>query len=171
MYTRIVVPLDGSAWGEAALPHALELSRKLDVPLHLIRIVDSGPVGPFGTFSFPADYPPFERILNEEQEESSHYLSGLEARIRQEGHQVTSETRVGVVARELLALAQPGDLYVVASHGRGGMTRWFMGSVAEELTRCSTVPVLLVRSSAGDDREQERSGHRDAVNGHETRSA
>ena len=42
----------------------------------------------------------------------------------------------------------PGDLFVIASHGRSGVARWFLGSVAEELTRRATVPMLLVRAGS-----------------------
>ena len=145
MYTRIVVPLDGSALAEEALEHAKELSRRFDAPLQLIRVVDSGPVGPFGTFEFPEDYPPFAQIIATERDESADYLARLEAQLRDDRLNVATEIRVGGVAQELLAAAQPGDLFVLASHGRGGLSRWFMGSIAEDVTRRSTVPVLLVR--------------------------
>jgi nucleotide-binding universal stress UspA family protein len=58
---------------------------------------------------------------------------------------VTTEVRRGGVVFELQQVAQPGDLYVIASHGRGGISRWFLGSVAEELVRRSVVPILIVR--------------------------
>ena len=54
------------------------------------------------------------------------------------------ELRRGAVSRELLDAAEPGDLYVMTSHGRSGPARWFLGSVAEDVIRRSAVPVLLV---------------------------
>jgi nucleotide-binding universal stress UspA family protein len=152
VYTRIVVPLDGSALAEVALTHANELARRLEVPMQLVRVVDSGPVGPFNTFGLPADYPPFAELLAQEQAESTRYLEETSTRLRAEGFEVEAVTRVGLVAPTLLEYAQTGDLYVLASHGRGGVTRWFMGSIAEDITRRSSVPVLLVRADGADDR-------------------
>ena len=59
---------------------------------------------------------------------------------------MTTEVRQGAVVDELLRVAEPGDLYVLATHGRSGVTRWLLGSVAEALARRSLVPVLLVRA-------------------------
>lgn len=152
MYTRIVVPLDGSMRAEQALTHAATLARALDIPLHLIQVVDSGPIGPFGTFSLPEDYAPFARVLNEEKEVAMRYLSTIARGLREEGHHVTTDVHMGPIAQVLLDLAHPHDLYVMASHGRGGLSRWFMGSVAEEVTRRATVPILLIRVSDNESR-------------------
>ena len=56
--------------------------------------------------------------------------------------------RHGSPERDLAASSRPDDLIVMATHGRGGMTRWFLGSVAEEVVRRSPVPVMLVRVTA-----------------------
>jgi nucleotide-binding universal stress UspA family protein len=50
----------------------------------------------------------------------------------------------GAVAAAIESVTQPGDLIVMTSHGRGGIRRWIIGSVAEQLVRTATVPVLLV---------------------------
>src|SRR5687768_16841707 len=60
---------------------------------------------------------------------------------------VTSEVRRVDVDRAILAHPRPGDVIVIASHGRGGPACWFLGSVAEDVIRNATVPVLLIRSA------------------------
>ena len=57
--------------------------------------------------------------------------------------------RRGAVDRAILADPQPGDVIVMTTHGRGGVARWFLGSVAEDVVRRSAVPVLLVRIQPG----------------------
>jgi nucleotide-binding universal stress UspA family protein len=57
----------------------------------------------------------------------------------------TWEVRVGKPAQEIVAALKPGDLLVLTTHARGGITRWLLGSIANHLVRESPVPVLLVR--------------------------
>jgi nucleotide-binding universal stress UspA family protein len=57
-----------------------------------------------------------------------------------------TELRTGQPAPELLAALRPGDLVVLTPHGRGGVRRWLLGSVAEKLVRLAPAPVLLVRN-------------------------
>src|SRR3712207_8305098 len=64
----------------------------------------------------------------------SEYLDGIEHDLTERGLQVTAELRRGAVSRELLDAAEPGDLYVMSSHGRSGPARWFLGSRSEEHT-------------------------------------
>jgi nucleotide-binding universal stress UspA family protein len=53
--------------------------------------------------------------------------------------------RHGITAHEVVAMAQSGDLIVMSTHGRGGLARWFLGSVAEDVVRRAPVPVLMIR--------------------------
>ncbi|MFM9106205.1 MAG: universal stress protein, partial [Chloroflexota bacterium] len=84
--------------------------------------------------------------------EAADYLSALSEWLRERhrgrGLAVTTETRAGMAARELVALAGRGDLLVMSSHGRTGPARWLLGSVAEEVVRQAPCPVLLVRAGA-----------------------
>lgn len=65
--------------------------------------------------------------------------------MRQGGLVVTTEIRRGDPTEALLAAIQSDDLVVLTSHGRGGLGRWLLGSVAEQLVRRAAGPVLLVR--------------------------
>ncbi|MER3630791.1 MAG: hypothetical protein C4325_00330, partial [Blastocatellia bacterium] len=60
---------------------------------------------------------------------------------------VSTAVRGGPIVEELLATLQPGDLVVMTTHGRTGLARWFLGSVAEAVLRRATAPVLIIRSS------------------------
>lgn len=146
MYRRIVVPLDGSALAEAALPQAIDLARLTGVPLHLLRVVDYLRLERYGPYALALEYSPVEPVLATEQTEATGYLSEVAERLTDDGLTVASEVRQGRVAREVVAAATPGDVIVMASHGRGGLSRWLLGSVAEDVLRHATVPVLLVRA-------------------------
>ena len=152
MYTRVVVPVDGSELSEWALPHGEALARAIGLPLHLIRIVDVVSGAGFAM----ADYPYSDNLIvgarQSEESIADDYLVRLADYYTDRNLDVTTERRTGRVTQELLAAARDGDLYVMASHGRGGVSRWFLGSVAEEITRHSTVPVMVIRSDTTEQR-------------------
>ena len=145
MYARIVVPLDGSDLAEMALPHAEELSRMSGAPLHLIRIVDVMTGRPYGTY-LAVEAAGYAEALKAEEIEGAAYLAAVKDRIDRAGYAVTTELRRGPASHEITHFAQTGDVIVMATHGRGGIRRWLLGSVAEEVVRHSPVPVLLVRA-------------------------
>ena len=74
------------------------------------------------------------------------HLGRVEAVLSGRGIAATVESRRGRASRELIEATRPGDTVVMASHGRGGPSRWFRGRVAEQVVRRSPVPVLLVRA-------------------------
>jgi nucleotide-binding universal stress UspA family protein len=145
MYQRIVVPVDGSDLAELAIPHAVELAMVTGADLHLVRVVDIVSGQPFGAY-VALEATGYAEALNAEAIESMDYLGMLQKRLSARGLSVTTETRRGPAAHELSQCAEPGDLIVMATHGRGGVRRWLIGSVAEEVLRHSPVPVLLVRA-------------------------
>ena len=149
VYERIVVSLDGSGTAEAALGPAAELARRLGAPLHLVRVADVSRVQ-FGLNEAALEYAALGRELGEEEAEAARYLADTAARLGQDGPAPTTEVRRGFAARELVEAVRPGDLLVMASHGRSGPKRWLLGSVAEEVVRHAAAPVLLVRVGAGD---------------------
>jgi nucleotide-binding universal stress UspA family protein len=149
VYRRIVVPLDGSELAEQALPQAEALAQLTRAPLHLVRVIDDpAGLGPFSDVAFHTDVAALQRLAEEEHVAARDYLERVEQELRDRQHTVTVEYRRGPVPDELLAAAQPTDLLVMATHGRGGVARWFLGSVAEAVVRRATVPVLLIRAMA-----------------------
>ena len=154
MYQRIVVSLDGSALAEAALPHALQMARLTRAPLHIVRVVDASVAystyGTYGTYGMAGGYMPMADMFEEDRRTAAEYLESTQSRLADDVVSVTTELRDGQVAREIVAATAEHDLLVMTSHGRGGLERWFMGSVAEEVTRHATVPVLLIRLNEDD---------------------
>ncbi len=146
MYQRLVVPLDGSEIAESALVEAENMAALTHAPIHLVRVIDLTSHDTFAVYGMMGDPSTVAMLLDDEVEAATQYLESLSRRLTDQGHRVTSEIRRGQVANELIAASRPGDLYVIASHGRSGIARWFMGSVAEEVVRRSTVPVLLTRA-------------------------
>ncbi len=146
MYERIVVPLDGSDFAERAIATAEGLAQALGSPLHLVRVVD------YFSTTFSQAYGGTEESeaiavqVDHERAIAEAYLEDVASSLQQRGLEVTTEVRHGVPVQELCDSVQQGDVLVIASHGRSGVARWFLGSVAEEMTRRATVPVLLVRA-------------------------
>jgi len=148
-YERIVVPLDGSEIAECALPHALSLARAIHTPIHLIRVVDITPltlVSPVGLGVEQAAYFAALEALDAEEVAASEYLEEIRRELKEFGIDVSIEVDRGLVVPTLLDAVRPQDLLTMTTHGRTGLKRWFFGSVAEELIRRSTAPILLIRS-------------------------
>ena len=146
MFDRIVVALDGSELAERALASGEELARRLGAPLHLVRVADTTLLR-FGANEAALEYAALGGELAEEEAEARRYLEPLRERLAAQGLTVTTEVRRGLAGRELVAAAGPGDLLVMTTHGRTGPARLLLGSVAEEVTRRATAPVLLIRAA------------------------
>jgi nucleotide-binding universal stress UspA family protein len=146
VFDRVVVALDGSEIGEAALPKAVELAAAVGAPLHLVRIVDLGRLEQYGSFGLALDTSALDLALEDERAAARDYLAATQARLHGSVMTVTIESREGLAARELVAALRPNDVLVMASHGRTGLQRWFLGSVAEEVVRHAPSPVMLIRS-------------------------
>jgi nucleotide-binding universal stress UspA family protein len=144
MFTSILVPLDGSAFAERALPIALALARRSQARIELVH-VDDPRVHASGV---PMPDPRFDDEL---RTGLHHALDALAGRLAVRN---ASEIRVtclaGAVAQTLdhyITTSGP-DLVVMCTHGEGGLSRLWLGSVADHLVRHSSVPVLLVRPGA-----------------------
>ena len=143
MFAHILVPLDGSAPAEEALPVAARIARASSGSIHLLTVVKS-----------PIDLGEendFDPLLREQEIETgatvaSDHLRTLVALPVLDGIQVTTEVAPGLPAQYILAAARSGevDLTVLCSHGRTGFTRWVLGSVAHTLAHESTIPTLVL---------------------------
>lgn len=151
MYEKILVPLDGSEVGEAALPYVEGLVSKL-VPAHAVEVTLFQVIAPShydiaGEASVSIPYTGKE--LGEIKNQAAGYLDKVGERLRNKG--ATVKTRVGVsrdAAGEILSAADEvkADLVAMSTHGRSGISRWAFGSVAERVLRAGTVPILTVRA-------------------------
>ena len=147
MYNRVVVPLDGSAAAEGALTAAIEFARLAGATIHLVRVVDTSWMTRYGVVGLPIVAESVGDILIEERNVAEDYLAEMRTRVGMTGIPVTVELREGRAADEIRAAVLPGDLLTIATHGRSGISRLAVGSVAEEVARRMETPVLLCRTS------------------------
>ncbi|MEX2598216.1 MAG: universal stress protein [Dehalococcoidia bacterium] len=154
---KILVPLDGSALSEQAIPQAAGLARELEASVHIVTVAppfDAGPDMAMAGLLAGAVANPYV-VTSEAGDErspllrSEDYLNNLRMRLESEGVSVSYEVRVGEPVDELLAAAdaQDADLIAIASHGRSGFQRAMLGSVADELLRRSGRPVMVIRAA------------------------
>jgi nucleotide-binding universal stress UspA family protein len=135
---RILVPTDFGQTSESALHYGVELARVFGARLHLLHVFDSSTgIRQYTVTTFPAPE-------NEAREQLAELLSGTD---RRELRPVC-ESRLGAPADEILdyALQRNIDLIVMGTHGREGIARALLGSVAEIVVRKATCPVLTVHS-------------------------
>lgn len=142
MVERVLVPMDGSPLSMRAFEHALSNHADADVcVLYVIdpmsAVYESESVGIIGSEEW------YERA----KKYAEDLLGEAEARAAEAGVEVTTATEVGRPARAILAYETENDvdLVVMGSHGRTGVSRILLGSVAERVIRRSPVPVTVVR--------------------------
>ena len=137
MYERVLVPLDGSDLAELSLPFAEELAAKLGSEIILLCVSESAEA---------EDYAKHEIYLEQITAVVTHATQRLLANPEQTLN-IRSAVAVGLPAQEIVDYAEQvaASLIIMATHGRTGVTRWALGSVAEKVMRAGTRPVLLVR--------------------------
>ena len=146
MYQRILVPLDGSTMSETVLPYAEKLARALNVEIVLLH-VNVIPAPTFETYSSPLTPQPEEiKVMLADEK---NYLKTMCAKLEREGLRVTYLLRDGAVAETILEAAEieQADFIAMSTHGRTGMLRLLLGSVAEQVVHRSKIPVMLIRPS------------------------
>jgi nucleotide-binding universal stress UspA family protein len=140
MFSKILVPLDGSELAERALPVAVALAEALGGKVRLARIVPYFAV-------LAADPMLYEEINRMSEEEALAYLRNVASRLP-EGLVVSTTAEIGSAAEGILEEARQSKarLIVMSSHGRSGIGRWMYGSVAERVLGQSAVPVLIINA-------------------------
>jgi nucleotide-binding universal stress UspA family protein len=146
MYKRVILPLDGSKLAEQALADATGLANASSASILLVSVVGYPYLERKGLSSWALQQEALDQVVREETAKAEQYLRGVRERLVAEGFEVSTEVRRGAVDQAILADSRPGDVIVMTTHGRGGVARWFLGSVAEDVLRRATVPVLLIRS-------------------------
>lgn len=147
MYTKIMVPLDGSPLAECVLPHIEAIAGGCPVrELVLLRVVE--PERFYSVSNSPIDPHLASARESERKKEAEDYLQSIADRLDEPG--LTCEVRsiVGRVAESLIDYCAKNevDLIIIATHGHSGVTRWVRGSVADKILRSSTIPVLMIRA-------------------------
>lgn len=146
MFSKLLIPLDGSKTAEKVLPFARILAATLKLPIELLEVVDIAAA----TAHIAADKARYlDKIITEGEIASREHLA--EIAVTFAGLQVTCKVMRGRPADLIIerAEADKGTLIAMATHGRSGINRWMMGSVAEKVLRGTRVPLFLVR--AGDE--------------------
>jgi nucleotide-binding universal stress UspA family protein len=142
MFSRILVPLDGSERAARALPVAAKLARASGGTLVLAQVL-----------SAPAEFLPYvaaglePATLGADLEGATNYLASLMTLPETQGISHEVEVHAGRAPSKLIDLAgsKQVDLIVLTSHGHSGLTHWALGSVAQKIARHAEVPVLLLR--------------------------
>jgi len=142
MYEKILVPLDGSDLAELAIRHAREIARGDRSEILLLQAVNLPmPVVP------EAVLVPDGKWLDEGKKEAARYLEGIAAPLREAGMRVRTllDERPPADAILHVAAREEVDLIVMSTHGRGGLSRMLMGSVADSVFRATSRTVMLVK--------------------------
>jgi nucleotide-binding universal stress UspA family protein len=150
MFERILVPLDGSKLGEAALPHVEELVSKLSpqtkVEITLLQAVSLTHWVIAGESTVPISYT--EQELTLIKQKVSEYLNKASENLKKKGAVVNIKVSFGEAAEEIIKAESDtkADLVAMSTHGRSGLTRWAFGSVADKVLQAGSIPIILVRA-------------------------
>jgi nucleotide-binding universal stress UspA family protein len=151
MIGRILVPLDGSALAEAALPCVQELAHLTGASVTLLRIVE-----PLESTLELAAAAPDERLalvkvdLLVGEVRARDYLATAARQFERDGIEAHTRVAVGPPTERIIQAAGSADLVAMSTHGRSGIGRWVFGSVADAVLRGAPAPVLLIRADQTD---------------------
>jgi nucleotide-binding universal stress UspA family protein len=144
VYKKILVPLDGSERAEAILPHVTQIAACGDTRVFLMQVVEAVTVMPAATVEIQLDVEGFMQRTGE----AAEYLHRIEKQLGGHGLEVSSSVEHGPIVETIcdVAAREGADLIAMASHGRGGLSRVFYGSVASGVLQRVNRPLLLIRS-------------------------
>jgi nucleotide-binding universal stress UspA family protein len=140
----MLIPLDGSKTAEQVLPYARNVANKLKIPVDLLGVIDIAELA-VHISAEKARY--LEKIVEHGERSSMDYLQGIAKTFP--GLSVNCATQKGTTAETIIdtAAEDKGTLITMATHGRSGINRWVLGSVAEKVLRATNNPLLLVRAA------------------------
>ena len=144
MYTKMLIPLDGSKTAENVLPYARALAGSLEIPVELIGVIDIAEMAAH----IAAEKARFlDTLIEDGVRNSEEYLKRIATTFT--GGNVKCVVEKGKAEQVIIeeAAADKGTLITMATHGRSGIDRWLLGSVAEKVLRGTTNPLLLIRAS------------------------
>lgn len=143
MYHKIIVPLDGSRLSESILPYARVLADAFDLPVDLLQVVDSETVE---AFADPGRGFFLDVVEADLRRSARNYLDKVSRSLNTRSA-VNCLIDVGNPAEIIVGRAerQPEALIAMSTHGRSGIKRWYLGSVADKVLHASKNPLLVVR--------------------------
>jgi nucleotide-binding universal stress UspA family protein len=151
MYEKILVPLDGSKVGEAALPNvenlAVRMAPETKIEVTLLQVISNLTYNVL-TPEEQAQVPYSEADLKQIKQGALDYLEKVAAKLRVKGIDVKILVMTGHPAEGIIKAAQQTGANVIAmcTHGYSGVKRWALGSVADKVLHSSEIPVLLIRA-------------------------
>jgi nucleotide-binding universal stress UspA family protein len=143
MFSRMLIPLDGSKTAENVLPYARRLATVSDVMVELLSAVEMADIAG-DIASNEASYA--EALIREAVRNSTEYLEKLAQTFRHGAVRCNVEQGRPEDIIITAASADRGTLIAMATHGRSGVTRWLLGSVTEKVLRGTVNPLLVVRA-------------------------
>ena len=144
MYSRILVPLDGSPLAEQVLPYVRQVATALKSPVELLRVMEPMPAG----LANPRRGVYVDKTTGTMRHHDQDYLDELASPLKEAGVDASCGIREGDAAVQIVKEAErkPGTLIAMSTHGRSGIARWVFGSVTDRVLHTTTSPLLVVRS-------------------------
>jgi nucleotide-binding universal stress UspA family protein len=142
-FERILVPLDGSEFAEAALDPALAIARAIGAEVVLFRVAQ-----PIPRTDKLAEMPDvYNDVVAATCREAEEYLTGLQEGLAPDQVSIEYRPAAGGIARQILdyAAGHDIDLIILSSHGRTGVDRWVHGSVAQKVLSNCSCSTLMIR--------------------------
>jgi nucleotide-binding universal stress UspA family protein len=143
VFEEILVPVDGSELSERAIPYATAIAKALGDPVQLLQVAH---LPTFFIYQPPIRPSDFQAMFDTELEGAHANLERLRLGFAAAGVPATAHTELGDPAAHIIDRSRVpvNTLIVMATHGRGGLARWVLGSVAEKVLRWGESPVFLV---------------------------
>ncbi len=144
MYRKILVPLDGSKRAEKILPHVEEMAKRYKAKVIFVHVIEYKAIttteGAFITLS--------DQEFVQAKKQAETFLDGVQEEFRNKNIESQTHVIYGPVVEGIISVAiqEGADLIALASHGRGGLSRVFYGSVAAGLLHRADRPLLIIRS-------------------------
>lgn len=146
MYDRILIPTDGSEQASAAIDEGIEMAKQHDATVHAVYVVEPIPLGRYPS-GMEAAGKEWGDVVDEQKGEGEQALATIAERGEAAGVDVVESIEYGKPSQEIIEYVDEHDVdaIVMGTHGRSGVDRLVIGSVAEKVVRKSEVPVLTVR--------------------------
>lgn len=144
MYKKILVPLDGSKRAEKILPHVEDLAAHYKAKVIFFRAIQY-----FYAAAVEGSFTEFNEIdFNTHMKKAESYLKGVMKKLRKKNIKTQMVVTMGPAVERIIEMADEKnvDLIAMTSHGRGGLTRVFYGSVAAGVLNRADRPLLVIRS-------------------------
>ena len=143
LYKKILIATDGSEQNKDAISYAIELAKLSGAKLYALYVVDTAA---FASIPMDAGWEMMYELL---QDEGNNATKTIEEVAKEAGVEVEKTVLEGHPSHEIIEFAEKNDasIIIMGTLGKSGLDRFLLGSVAEKVTRNSTVPVLVVRGT------------------------